>query len=356
MEELLKTALEIRRSGNLKESNILLNELVSEYPDHALLHYECAWSHDIMSQEEEAIHFYEQALELGLSGLEAVNAYARIGLMYRLRGRLADSEKILMTGISKYWDAEGNGLLKALYAFTMYDMKKTGDAIRWMTEALLASSVDQGIMNNRKMLQYLGSNMDVPNIMAKLDAYPDTENKDSDEQKSIVEKVEDVLKVFEPTYFHGGWVFEFDHYEKHFMDSDAETRRAAVAAFAIMVGVWETWSAYSFIPQHERKYTGDFNPDRYHFELNNYIHAFYSNFNAIKQEFPVMTAYAVDALAIIDSREKGGLEQKFPEMDPVLFREFREEILMPYRQSKRDLPIFEDFLEEIGWDSSYSGW
>lgn len=48
-----------------------------------------------MSQEEEAVHFYGRALELGLSGPEAVNAYAQIGSMYRLRGRLADSVKEL---------------------------------------------------------------------------------------------------------------------------------------------------------------------------------------------------------------------------------------------------------------------
>lgn len=356
MEELLETALEMRRCGDLKESNKLLNELVLQHPDHALLHYECARSYDILAQEKEAIHFYKRALELGLPGQEAVNAYAQIGSMYRLRGRFVDSEKILMKGISKYWDTEGNGLLKALYAFTMYDMKKTGDAMRWMTEALVASSVDQGIINNGRMLDYLGSNMDVPDIMGNLNVQPVTENEDSNEQKSIVEKVADVLKVFEPTYFHGGWVFEFDHYEQHFTDPDAETRRAAVAAFAIMLGVWETWSAYSFMPQHERKYTGDYNPDEPHFELNNYIHAFYSNFNAVQQEFPVMTAYAIDALAIIDGREKGGLEQKFPEMDPVLFRKFREEILLPHRQLKKELPPLKDFLEEIGWNSSYSRW
>ena len=69
-----------------------------------------------------------------------------------------------------------------------------------------------------------------------------------------------------------------------------------------------------------------------------------------------MTVYAVDALTSIDSREKGGLEQKFLEMNPVLFRTFREEILLPYRKSKKELPPSDVFLEEIGWDISYRHW
>ena len=101
---------------------------------------------------------------------------------------------------------------------------------------------------------------------------------------------------------------------------------------------------------------GGSNPNQPEFELNNYIRAFYSNFNAIQQEFPAMAAYTVDSLDAIDSSEKNGLEQKFPEMDSALFRKFREEILLPHRQLKQKLPPFEYFLEEIGWDSSYSSW
>lgn len=69
-----------------------------------------------------------------------------------------------------------------------------------------------------------------------------------------------------------------------------------------------------------------------------------------------MTAYTVAALSAVDEESKIGLERKFPEMDADLFQKLREEILLPYRQSKEKLPPIEDFLEEIGWNSSYSGW
>lgn len=356
MSKELKAAFEMRSSGNLVESNRLLKELLSQNPDDALLHYECAWNHEILLQEEEAIQFYGRAIELGLSGKEGVNAYAQLGSMYRLHGRLKESEEILMEGMMKFWESGNCSVLKTLYAFTMYKMKKPGEAMRWMTEALLDSAAEEGIVNNRRMLQYLGSNLDVPDIMEKLRDDPIPEAGFTNDGKSTVGKVEDVLKRFHPAYFHGGWIPDFDHYEQHFTDPDADTRRAAMAAFAIIVGVWETYSAFPFTPQHERKYDGGYDPDEPHFELNGYIAAFSSNFLAIQQEFPVMTAYTVAALSAVDEESKIGLERKFPEMDADLFQKLREEILLPYRQSKEKLPPIEDFLEEIGWNSSYSGW
>lgn len=353
MEESLKAALEMRRDGDLFGSNKLLIELVLQHPDHAILHYECAFSYDVLAQEEEAIPFYGRALELGLSDKEAVNAYTQLGSLYRLHGRLMESENVLMTGMMRFGDV---GLLKIFYAFTMYDLGKPGEAMRWMTHAILDAAVDQEIFLNHRVISYLGSNLDVQNIMKSSITWVNSGNKALEDEKSIVEKVEAVLKVFEPTYFHGAWVFEFDRYDLHFTDLDDETRRAAVAAFAIMVGIWETESARSFMPQHERKYSGDYDPSEPHFELNGYISSFYSNYKTVQQEFPVMTAYIVGCLDAIDKKSKIGLEQKFPEIDSILFRQFREEILLPSRQIKKKLPPFEDFLEEIGWNLSYRAW
>lgn len=350
MEESLKAALELRRDGDLLGSNRLLIELVLQHPDHAMLQYECACSYDILAQEEEAIPFYERALELGLSDKEAENAYTQLGSLFRLHGRFVESENVLMTGMMRFWDV---GLLKIFYAFTMYDLGKPGEAMHWMTHAILDSTVKQEIFLNQRVISYLGSNLDVQNIMKSPITSVNSGRETLEDKKSIVEKVEAVLKVFEPTYFHGAWVFDFDRYDLHFTDLDDETRRAAIAAFAIMVGIWETGSAQSFIPQHERKYSGNYDPSEPHFEFNGYLSAFYTNYKTVQQEFPVMTAYIVGSLDAIDKKSKIGLEQKFPEIDSILFRQFREEILLPSRQLNKKFPPFEDFLEEIGWNLSY---
>ncbi|MCH4827935.1 tetratricopeptide repeat protein [Planococcus halocryophilus] len=345
MEESLKAALELRRDGNLLESKRLLDELISQHPEHAMLHYECAWSCDILKQEEDAISLYQRALKLGLPKKEAINAYVQTGSLYRQLGQFAESEKILMEGMLQFWEV---GLLKVFYAFIMYDLGKPGEAMRWMTHALLDSTENQEIFLNQRVIGYVGSNLDIQNPGGSLDLNIANKVEIAENRKTIIEKVDAVLKVFEPTYFHGAWVFEFDRYDLHFTDSNNETRRAAVAAFAIMVGIWETGSAQSFMPQHERKYSGDYNPLEPHFELNGYINAFYSNFNNLQQEFPIMTAYTIDSLGAIDERSKLGLDKEFPEIDSTLFEKFRQEILLPNRKLKKKLPPFDEFLEEIG--------
>lgn len=353
MENSLNHALNLRREGKLFESHHILEEMISVDPENALLRYEYAWSCDILAKDDEAISSYKLALKLGLPEPQAVNAYGQIGSLYRLQGCLEEAEHILMSGMSKVKD---DSLLKIHYAFTQYNLGNSEEAMRWMVEALLGSTRNPEILLNQRAIGYLGSNLDTQDIMGSLTGFLNEESKAPEKEKSLIEKVEDVLKVFEPASFHGGWAFEFHRYDLHFADPDDQTRRAAFAAFAMMVGIWETESATSFMPQHERKYTGGFQPDEPYFELNGYIAAFYSNYTALEQEFPVMTVYAVDAINAIDERSKLGLEQEFPEMDPVLFQQFRENILMPYRQVKKKLPPFEDFLYEIGWNSSYSPW
>lgn len=349
MEASLETALELRRNGELHASNRMLEKLALKHPNHSKVQYECAWSYDILAKEEKAITFYLQALELGLPDEEAINAYAQLGSLYRLSGKLVEAEELLKIGMRKFWHV---GLLKVYYAFTLYDQGRTGEAMRWMTHALLDASADPEIVSNQRAIRYLGSNLDVPGILTRNPLDVETANKIGDD-KNLIEKVDAVLKDFAPTYFHGAWTFDYDRYDLHFSDSDKGTRKAAIAAFAMMVGIWETGSARSFVPQHERKYSGNYNPDFTHFEFNGYIKAFYSNFNTIQMEFPVMTAYTIDALDKIDQKSKLGLEREFPEIESILFSEFRNDILLPSRKSTKKLPPFEDFLEEIGWDSSH---
>lgn len=55
-EEKFKVALDLRKENRLKESNELFVELAQLNPQNAYLHYQCAWSFDVLGEEKKPYH------------------------------------------------------------------------------------------------------------------------------------------------------------------------------------------------------------------------------------------------------------------------------------------------------------
>ena len=68
MRDELERAVYLRESGRAKEARELLLKLVAEKPSDPQINYQCAWVHDLLGREQEAVPFYERAIEEGLSG------------------------------------------------------------------------------------------------------------------------------------------------------------------------------------------------------------------------------------------------------------------------------------------------
>ncbi len=66
----LEKAIQLRKRGNLEESNELLIQLVRQFPNNASINYHCAWSYDLLGKESKAVSFYENAIRLGLASEE----------------------------------------------------------------------------------------------------------------------------------------------------------------------------------------------------------------------------------------------------------------------------------------------
>lgn len=62
MKTKLEKAIELRKSGHLQESNEMLSHLVEEYPGNASIHYQCAWSYDLLGEERQAVFFMKGPL------------------------------------------------------------------------------------------------------------------------------------------------------------------------------------------------------------------------------------------------------------------------------------------------------
>ena len=153
----LEAAIRLRSEGQLAESNALLKQLTQEYPDDPVLHYQCAWSFDVLGQEKEAIPFYERAIALRLRGEDLKGAYLGLGSTYRTIGEYAKSKDVLMAGIRAF---PQDNALKTFYAMTLYNLGEHATAMELLLTLLADSSSDPDVMAYRKAIKLYAGNLD----------------------------------------------------------------------------------------------------------------------------------------------------------------------------------------------------
>jgi hypothetical protein len=82
-QEKLASAIKLRESENHEEARRLLLKLHAGFPEDPQVNYgsmlPCAWIHDLLGLEKEAIPFYEKAVQTGLSDHDLKKRAARPG-------------------------------------------------------------------------------------------------------------------------------------------------------------------------------------------------------------------------------------------------------------------------------------
>ncbi|MGG0026811.1 tetratricopeptide repeat protein [Bacillus safensis] len=157
MKTKLEKAIELRKSGHLQESNEMLSHLVEEYPDDASIHYQCAWSYDLLGEERQAVFFYERAIELGLSSEELEDALLGLGSTYRTLGEYEKSKQIFLKGMETYPD---NKAIQTFYAMTLYNLKEHSKAMEILLNCLTETTKDPSILSYRKAIDFYSNQLD----------------------------------------------------------------------------------------------------------------------------------------------------------------------------------------------------
>src|SRR5215211_769826 len=98
LQEKLASAIKLRESENHEEACQLLLELYSEFPEDPQVNYQCAWIHDLLGREREAIPFYEKAIQIGLSGDDLKSAL--LGMAYYNIGEHAKAMEFLLNSLA----------------------------------------------------------------------------------------------------------------------------------------------------------------------------------------------------------------------------------------------------------------
>ncbi|MEI3605592.1 tetratricopeptide repeat protein [Pseudogracilibacillus sp. SE30717A] len=155
--ELVQKALMLRKEGALKKSNVLFSFLVKEFPDDAFLNFQCAWSHDVLGEEANAVPFYEKAIRLGLSEKELEKAIVGLGSTYRTLGEYEKSRTVLLKGTKLF---PNNKAIHVFYSMTLYNLGYYSEAMSIVLNCLADTTSNSDILSYRKAINFYSNKLD----------------------------------------------------------------------------------------------------------------------------------------------------------------------------------------------------
>ncbi|WP_291579678.1 tetratricopeptide repeat protein [Clostridium sp. UBA6640] len=154
----LDLAINLRKSGKLRESNELLVELANAHPEDAMINYHCACGLDALGLDVHAIHYYENAIYGELPRNDLQEAIINLGNNYRALGRYVKARQVFEYGLNIF---PKNNAIKVFYAMTLYNLKEHEKSIEILLKVLAKTSNDENIMRYKKVLQFYSDKLDM---------------------------------------------------------------------------------------------------------------------------------------------------------------------------------------------------
>ncbi|EJR63483.1 tetratricopeptide repeat protein [Bacillus toyonensis] len=133
MEHLLKQAIKLRNEKKYAQSREILIGLTNFTKDAAVL-YQCAWIHDVMGLETEAVPYYEQAIANGLDGESLCGAYIGLGSTYRCIGEYEKAIVVLEAGVKKFPE---NDPMRVFLSLAKYNVNEHESAMKLLLETVV---------------------------------------------------------------------------------------------------------------------------------------------------------------------------------------------------------------------------
>ena len=156
-QEKLASAITLRESNQYEEARRLLLELHSEFPEDPQVNYQCAWIHDLLGLERDAIPFYERAVQAGLPDDELKGALLGMGSTYRCTGDYQKSVATFQHALTLFPDSpEFNVFLGMAY----YNIGEYAKAMELLLNTLVDSSSDEGILRYRRAIRFYSDKLD----------------------------------------------------------------------------------------------------------------------------------------------------------------------------------------------------
>src|SRR5262245_59936168 len=157
MDSRIAEVMRLREAGELERARALALELVAKYPNDPTSNYQCAWSHDALGLEREAVPFYERAIALGLRGDELEGALLGLGSTYRCLGEYQKAIETRESGAAQFPSQRS---FDAFLAMALYNTGMHSQAMERLLRALAETSADASIQRYKRAILFYSNKLD----------------------------------------------------------------------------------------------------------------------------------------------------------------------------------------------------
>ena len=157
LQEKLASAIQLREIEKYEEARDLLLELHVEFPNNPQVNYQCAWIHDLLGLEREAIPFYEKAFQTGLNGDELKSALLGMGSTYRCIGEYQKSIDTFQHASTLFPSSHE---FDVFLAMAYHNINEHSKAMELLLNSLAATSKDEGIIRYQRAIRFYSDKLD----------------------------------------------------------------------------------------------------------------------------------------------------------------------------------------------------
>lgn len=156
-QEKLSQAIQLRESGKQEEARDVLLQLHAEFPDDAQVNYQCAWIHDALGLERDAVPFYEKAVQTGLSGEDLQGALLGMGSTYRCLGEYQKAKETFLHALEVF---PNNYEFKVFLSMVYYNLNEHAKAMELLLNTVVDTTKDEGILSFQGAIRFYADKLD----------------------------------------------------------------------------------------------------------------------------------------------------------------------------------------------------
>ncbi|MHA7845875.1 tetratricopeptide repeat protein [Serratia sp. D1N4] len=151
------TIEQLKEQGRYQEASDLLQLMLQQAPQDAMLHYQLACLYDVQGFEQQAIPCYLAALQYELPAQQRQEAWLGLGSTYRALGDYQKSLATFDAGLGEFPQAKEITLFRAM---TLYNLGETKQAVADLLLLLAETSSHSAISHYQRAIRQYATDLD----------------------------------------------------------------------------------------------------------------------------------------------------------------------------------------------------